>query len=635
MLRYHIKTVICLCLAAVSMLLAEAQGVTPDYKATDSSNDPNTAEAVSFSDLTAENIKAINEDRRILLLHGLLVDVPRGFALDYAVNRLPAKDYFDDTNTAKLAEAAKNGDIERVNALVAGGENPNAKGLGGFTPLMYSMAGKTTKGFQRLLELGGDPNLQTEGYSGKFPDSVTSKLVYPVSAMSIAAGWPGGEYLKLVLAHSGNPNLVRRRSASTTGSTTSTTTGISTPISDAIIINDPENARLLIKAGADLNPDGHSPLMSAAFLGSYDVMYVLLEAGADFRAKDAKGFSAIYYILTSRYDPTYKYGEDNEGRKKCMEFMEKKGVDFNKEREQYKIKDFPKELTAAEAAKAAEAQKQRRIESLTGRILSAGKTRARKYPAKEYFDDAKTAELAEAAKNGDIERVNALVAAGANPNAKGLFGFTPLMYSMTGKTLSGFQRLLELGGDPNLQTPRGESAMSFAASRQESESLKLVLAHGGNPNLVYRPLPLMFTSHPITPIFETVGSQNPENARILIKAGADLNARGSFGKTPLLDAATLGSYDVMYVLLEAGADIRAKEDHGLPASYFVLFHDKDYNPLLDECQSQKKCREFMEKKGVDFKKEKIQNEEILLQIQKRNELDGENGRQSQEGKNTK
>jgi uncharacterized protein len=631
MLSYRVNNLICFYFV-VSLFLAGAEPTAPNDKTSDSSNETKAAETVSPNDsksaetitsnepneakqaskMTPEEIKAANEEWRIHMLL-LLFDEPPGGIIDlYPQFRRPAKEYFDDAKTAELAEAAENGDIERVNALVASGANPNARGLAGFTPLIYSMTGKTSKGFQRLLELGGDPNLKTDR-------RLTNT---EISAMRIAVLWPI-EYLKLALAHGGNPNLIEINNSLVDASTTRTA-----PIFHAS--GDPERIQLLVKDGADVNirdEKGWTPLMFAAYFGAYDGMYALLEAGADFRAKDDKSFLVSCYIHINNPDV------NKEARKKCMEFMEKRGVDFKKVREQYKIEEFPKELTAAEAAKAAEAKKERYIRALHEEIFTAGKTRTRKYPAKEYFDDAKTAELAEAAINGDTQRVNALVAAGANPNAKGLFGFTPLMYSMAGKTLSGFQRLLELGGDPNLQSQSGYSAMSFAASRQESASLKLVLAHGGNLNLASRPSSPIIASRP-TPIFETTTGWNTENARILIKAGADLNARDSYGKTPLMDAATF-SFDVMYVLLEAGADIRAKDDAGLPVSYYVLYHDDDYNPLLDSCQSQKKCREFMEKKGVDFKKEKIQNEEILRQYRKKQELEGEKGRQSQEGKNTK
>jgi ankyrin repeat protein len=243
----------------------------------------------------------------------------------------------------------------------------------------------------------------------------------------------------------------------------------------------------------------------------------------------------------------------------------------------------------------------------------------RKYQAKDYFADSKVADLAEAARDGAIERIDNLVSQVIDVNAKGKKGITPLIYAMTGKTTKGFECLLEHGADPNLKIETGSSAVSFAAEHQDSEFLKLVLAHGGNPNINSN-TPRYNVNYTPTPIFKAIWARNPENARILIKAGADLNVRNSDRSTPLISSAIIRSYDVMYVLLEAGADFRAKGSYGYPFSSYIL----DVPNLDDESRVAKvrqKCMEFMEKKGVDFEKEKLEKAEIARQREE--ELDKE------------
>ena len=226
------------------------------------------------------------------------------------------------------------------------------------------------------------------------------------------------------------------------------------------------------------------------------------------------------------------------------------------------------------------------------------------YHAAQFFADRKVAELAEAARDGDLARVDKLVAEGVKLNTKGYEGFTPLIYAMSGATLKGFRRLLERGADPNQQTERGNSAIYYAAFRQDPEALKLSLAFGGNANLRSHPKPgpkldpngisIEYDDFSPTPIFAAILGRRPENVRILIKAGADINARDTGGGTPLVAADRTCCYDVMYVLLEAGADFRAKDKLGHTVLYYMR-HYPLHGPNKELAKAREPCLEFMRK----------------------------------------
>ena len=62
--------------------------------------------------------------------------------------------------------------------------------------------------------------------------------------------------------------------------------------------------------------------------------------------------------------------------------------------------------------------------------------------------------------------------------------------------------------------------------------------------------------------------------RLLIGAGADVNARDARGATPFLVSCAAGRVDIIQLLLERGADPTLKDDTGMDAAKTAEFHKK-------------------------------------------------------------
>jgi len=199
---------------------------------------------------------------------------------------------FPNTQLRALAITAQHGNVKKIDALIAQGVDVNGKGKFGITPLFSAWQARSKVGFKALLEHGADPNnIWTTGHT----------------LLNEIAGTSDPYFLKLALKYGANPNLVAPRSDET-------------PLFPAAQFLDGNgNVPILIKAGANLDyqrkPLMNTAMMDAAGVGHFKVVYELLEAGADYKLKDAKGDDFRYWIRLSRadYQPHW--------RKRIIEFL--------------------------------------------------------------------------------------------------------------------------------------------------------------------------------------------------------------------------------------------------------------------------------------------------------------------------
>lgn len=182
------------------------------------------------------------------------------------------------------------------------------------------------------------------------------------------------------------------------------------------------------------------------------------------------------------------------------------------------------------------------------------------------FQDRQVRALAEAAAEGKVKELEELVTKGVDVNSQGAKGATPLFWSLRNSNFEGFKKLLSLGANPNIVFA-DSSVMHWAARHKDTRFLREALDQGGNPNLAAGKLGE-------TPLFATIGvkgSGNIEAMRILLDSGADINAvtggekmfgMSMGGITPVLAAADVVRFDIVYELLKRGANYRFEDDSG-------------------------------------------------------------------------
>jgi ankyrin repeat protein len=192
--------------------------------------------------------------------------------------------------------------------------------------------------------------------------------------------------------------------------------------------------------------------------------------------------------------------------------------------------------------------------------------------AKQAFPDPRSAELAQAVADGDAARVRALVAAGADPYARGARELTQLQYAMLAQSPRGLQALLDNGADPARPGLGGSTAVHGAAIANDPQYLDILLAHRADPNAAH-------AETGETPLSEAAAPRYQAQFDALLRAGADPDRADRMGNTPLHQAAKLNASGQVLALLKAGANPNARNQRGASFQTFLFkLPDDKLNP---------------------------------------------------------
>jgi ankyrin repeat protein len=159
--------------------------------------------------------------------------------------------------------------------------------------------------------------------------------------------------------------------------------------------------------------------------------------------------------------------------------------------------------------------------------------------------------LLDAAEQGDRAVALQLLARGADPNAAGPDGTTPVMWAASNDDLDLVRALIKAGGDVKKRNQFGTSALTEAAIVGSTGVIDALLTAGADPN----------TRNPEgeTPLMAVARSGHVEAARRLLAAGADVNAKEDFGgQSALMWAAAQGQAEMVKFLASNRADVNAR-----------------------------------------------------------------------------
>jgi hypothetical protein len=175
-----------------------------------------------------------------------------------------------------------------------------------------------------------------------------------------------------------------------------------------------------------------------------------------------------------------------------------------------------------------------------------------------YFQDAKTARFVDDVQKGNAASVQAAIAAGQDPNAKGADGIRPIHFVFAARTADVLEVLLKAGADPNAKAPNGNTPLHYAVQQRTPDFTQVLLRYRADPRLPGEgEKPVLYVALS-SPVATTI-------LPLLISAGADVNHRWG-GYPPLQAAMVQQDWASAAILLQAGADAERQTQQGETAA---------------------------------------------------------------------
>ncbi len=159
--------------------------------------------------------------------------------------------------------------------------------------------------------------------------------------------------------------------------------------------------------------------------------------------------------------------------------------------------------------------------------------------------------LIDAARLDDTERLEALLAIGADPDARQGDGATALHWATHRNNLAAMHALLDASASVNIANDLGATPLWLAAGNGSADAVAHLLDAGADPNVTL--------NMGETPLMAAARAGAPAAVDRLLQAGVDPNlAELERGQTALMWAAAQSHVGIVRRLVDAGADLHAR-----------------------------------------------------------------------------
>jgi uncharacterized protein len=159
-----------------------------------------------------------------------------------------------------------------------------------------------------------------------------------------------------------------------------------------------------------------------------------------------------------------------------------------------------------------------------------------------------------AMQRGDVDQIDRHIHWGSDMNALMADGKRPLHVAAELGRVVIVRKLLKHGADIDAPSAEGDSALDLAVLNGRIQTAELLLEHGADLDATRLLLRVAQT-----------GVTDRDVVRFLIGHGADSEARGEDGETPLIIAIRQGNHRLVAHLIKQGSNVNAETADGLSA----------------------------------------------------------------------
>ena len=430
-----------------------------------------------------------------------------------------------DSVTA-LMIACRKGNVEAINVLLNAGADPDIADAKGATWIHQAVVGSCSKEtLQTIIQHGADVNATNE-------NSITALVMACVRGKV--------EAINVLLDAGADRNITDDKGA----------TWIHHAVDGTC---SKETLQTIIDHGAAINArnkDHGTALMIACRKGNEEAIDVLLDAGADRNIADNKGATWIHHAVdgtcsNETLQTIINHGaavnaRNNDhgtalmiacrkGNIEAINVLLNAGADPNIADGEYctcihlaVYKGYNKDVLEAMIEHDADVNAANK-DSITSLMIACQK--------------------------GNIEAINVLLNAGADPNiSDGKYGSCIQHAVIGGSSKEVLETIIDHGADVNAKNKHNITALMQACKRGDVEIINILLSAGADSSIAD-------TNGATSIHYAVVGGGSKGTLQAIIDHGADVNASNKDNVTALMMACWMGNVEAINVLLNTGADL--------------------------------------------------------------------------------